>query len=394
MQTPEEKTRIRAEVRPDHWWQTRRLLRHWPLGAWLVLAAAGLFLYVRSTQYGIIIGTAQDVHHDAAPLQAARVKEIYVQIGSRVTKGQVVAQLDTTLADTHIAEAEAVLAGAEGTMAAYQGQMLSLVRNSDEEILKTQHSIALQKGQQESDTAKLAQLRTIQAERDKLAMSNLIPEQLADALRPEIAWLEKQVAAYPQNIATEERMLEDQRKHRADLQKTLHLDAQEDIMKAIAEKAAAEAKVLSTVVELRKQEKETYSLRSETDGVVSDICVFPGVVAKPGQPVISIVSRSDLIIGYLPEFRLGRLKTGDQGYAFRIGHPTIPVKVMDIIPEVDPIPTQLSPISAPLGTTMRSQKIVFRTEAASAITAGEKVEIRMESEKWSKAKRWLVSFRQ
>ena len=394
MQNTEPPKRNIGRLEPRQGWRARRLFRHWPILSWAALTGLCLFLYSRTTQYGIITATVQAIHHDASPLQAARVKDVYVQIGSHVTNGQVVAQLDTTLVETQVAEAQAMLAGAEGNMANYQGQMLNLVRTVDEEVLKTEHAIALQKSQQESDAAKLAQLHAIQAERDKLAKANLIPEQLADSLRPEIAWLEKQVAAYPEHLAMEERMLEDQRKHRLDLQKTLHLSPGDDVLKAVSEKASAEAKVLNTVVELRKQEREMYSLKSETDGVVSDICVFPGVVAKPGQPVISIVSQSDLIIGYLPEFRLGRLKKGDRGYAFRIGHSSVPVKVIDIVPEVDPTPTQLSPISAPLGAIIRSQKIVFQTEEPSDITAGEKVEIRIESDKWAKAKHWLVSFRQ
>ncbi|HWI57209.1 MAG TPA: biotin/lipoyl-binding protein [Bacillota bacterium] len=351
-------------------------------------------LYGRTTQYGIITGTAQSIHHDVAPLQAARVKEICVQIGSPVTNGQVVAQLDTTLVDTQVAEAEAALAAAQSSMATYQGQMLGLIRTVEDAILQSQHTIGLQKNQQASDEAKLAQLKTIQAERDKLFKANLIPEQLADALRPEIAALEKVVAAYPAQIALEERILEAHRKQRADLQQTLHLGPEEDAMQAITDKAAAEARILETVLEMRKHQKEAYSLRAGTDGVVSDILLFPGVVAKAGESVVSIGSRSDLIIGYLPEFRLGRLKRGDHGYAFRIGHPAVKVEVVEMVPEINPIPMQLSPVSAPLGATLRSQKIVFRTEPSSDIMPGEKVQIRMESEWWAKTKRCLASVSQ
>jgi len=383
----------KAQLRRGSSSKLRAVLNQWPFVVWGGICLFCFILYIRTTQYGIITGTVQDVHHDTAPLQAARVKEVYVQIGSHVTKGQVVAQLDTAVIDTQVAEAEAALAGAQGTMAAYQGQMLNLVRTVDEEILNTQHSIALQQSQQASDAAKLAQLHEIQTERDKMAAAKLIAEQIADALRPEIAWLEKQVAAYPEHIAMEQKMLEDQRKHRADLQKTLHLGPDEDILKAVSDKAAAEQKVLCTLVDMRKQEKETYALKSEAEGVVSDIGVFPGVVAKPGQSVVSIVSKSDLIIGYLPEFRLGRLKAGDRGYAFRIGHPAVPVRVLKVVPEVDPIPAQFSPISAPLGATLRSQKIVFQTENETEVMPGEKVEIRIESNAWAKAKHWFVSLR-
>ena len=394
MQKNEKRRTSGAEPRQSQWWRLRSLLDSWPFLSWFALTALCAVLYVRSSQYGIIIGTAQTVHHDVAPLQMARVKVIFVQIGSHVTNGQVVAQLDTLLVDTQLAEAEATLATARNTMTAYQGQMLGLVRTVEDEISKSQHTIELEKNQKESATAKLSQLQTIQAERDKLLKSNLIPEQLADALRPEIAGLEKEVAAYPAQIAMDERTLEGQRKQRADLQKTLHLGPEDDILKAIVEKAAAETRVLETVVEMRKREKETYTLRAESDGVVSDILRFPGVVAKAGESVVSIVSRSDLIIGYLPEIRLGRLKIGAQGYAFRIGRPAVGVKIVDMVEEIAPIPAQLSPISSPLGATMRSQKIVLQIQRPSDITPGEKVEIRMESEWWAKTKHWLMRLRQ
>jgi multidrug resistance efflux pump len=391
MQQIDNQTLTQTLTRQSQRWQLRSLLNHWPLLVWGALTFLCLLLYVRTTQYGIITGTAQSVHHDAAPLQVARVKELYVQIGSHVTNGQVVAQMDTLLADAQVAEAEATLAGAQTTIEAYQGQILTLVRTLDDEILRSQHAIDLLRSQQESDAAKLAQLKRIQAERDTLARSKLIPEQLADALPPDIAWLEKQVAAYPIHLAMEERILEEHRRQRSELQRTLHLGPAEDIMNAVSEKTAAQTKVLETIVAMRKLERETFCLRSQGDGVVSDILVFPGVVAKAGECIVSIVSPSERIIGYLPEFRLGRLSRGAHGFAFRIGRPPIPVQVAEIIPEVDPVPAQLSPISSPLGATLRSQKIIFNTEAPVDITPGEKFEIRMDSEVWAKAKRCLGS---
>ena len=113
--------------------------------------------------------------------------------------------------------------------------------------------------------------------------------------------------------------------------------------------------------------------------------------AKAGESVATVVSRSDLIIGYLPEIRLGRLKAGDHGFAFRIGRPAVKVQVVSVVPEIDPIPLQLRPISVPLGATMRSQKVLFRPEEPSDIMPGEKVEIRMENNWWAKTKRCLAT---
>lgn len=391
IQATNERRVSRPEPAQHRLWRLHPVLRNWPFWVWLLLSALCLALYLRSTQYGIITGTVQAIHHDAAPLQLARVKELYVQIGSHVTKGQAVAQLDTTLLDTQLAEAEATLAAAQSTMAGYQGQMLNLMRTVEDEIAEAQNALTVLSNQQAGDTAKWLQLKSIQAERDKQLKASLITQQLADELRPDIAYLEKQVAAYPAQLALNQRALESHCKQRADLQHALRLGPEDDILKALADKAAQETKVLEAVVEMRKRERETYTLRSETDGVVSDLLVFPGVVAKPGEPVVSIVSQSDMIIGYLPEFRLGRLKAGDQGYAFRIGHPAVQVQVLKVVPEVNSLPVQLSPISAPLGATLRSQKIVFQILAPTDITPGEKVEIRLQGDSWSKAKRWLAA---
>jgi multidrug resistance efflux pump len=379
----------RTGSRRIHQWHLRRILLNWPLFTWLGLAGLCVFLYVRTIQFGIITAAAQVVQHEVAPLETARVKTINVEIGSHVAKGQALAQLDTTLIDVQIAEAEASMVAAQNTMAGYQGEMLGQVRAVEDEIIRIQRQIELETNQMVGDIAKLEQLHSIQAERDKQFKSNLIPEQLADALRPEIAEMEQRVAAYPPRLAKDEESLADQRKHRNDLQKTLRLDPDEDVTKAIADKTLAETKILETVVELRKLEKESYTLRAESDGVVSDIKLFPGVVAKAGDPVLTVVSGSDLIIGYLPEIRLGRVKVGAEGFAFRAGRPPVKVRVVNVVPEINPIPVQLSPISAPLGATMRSQKVVFRTEEPSDITPGEKVEIRMENGWWTKIKRAL-----
>jgi multidrug resistance efflux pump len=367
----------------------RRWLVKWPILVWMGLAALCVVLYVGTIQYGIVTAAAQVIQQEVAPLETARVKAIFVEIGSHVSKGQPLAQLDTTLIDVQIAQAEATLAAAQDTMAGYQGEMLAQVRTVEDEIIRVKREIDLETNQMVSAEAKLAELHSIQGGRDKQFKLNLISEQLADALRPEIAEVETEVGAYPSQIGKDEQSLADQEKHRDDLQRALRLQPNEDISKAIADKTTAETKALESIAELRKLEKADYTLRAARDGVVSEIKLFPGVVAKAGDPVLTIVSGSDLIIGYLPEIRLGRLRANDRGFAFRAGRQPVRVRVLSIVPEINSIPTQLSPISAPLGATMRSEKVVFQIEERSDITPGEKVEIRMDNGLWTKIKRTL-----
>jgi multidrug resistance efflux pump len=381
----------RSTLRNSHNRKLRwyRISNSWPFFVWLAIIAFCAFLYVKTAQYGVLPGIVQTIYQDVAPLQTARVKAIYVKIGDPVTKGQVVVEMDTTFVDAQLAHAEANLAAVQRTLAAYQGQLLSLTRTFDDDILKSEKAIEQQKRREASDNAKLAELKSIQVSRDRASAMNLITEPLAGALRPEIAGLEKLISSNPAQRAVYERELEDHRKQRAELQKALHLGADGDVRQAAEEKIGAEAKVLKAAVEMRKREKESYSLRAETDGVVSDITVFPGVVAQPATSLMRIMAKSRRIDGYLPELRVGRMKVGDTGYAFRVGRPPLKLILIGISPEIGPIPAKLSPISAPLGVTFQSQRIIFEIMEVADVAPGERVEIRIVSDWWVHARRWL-----
>jgi len=213
-------------------WRWRRIVNSWPFFAWLGVIALAVYFYTRSTQFGMLPGAAQTVHHDIAPLQTARLKEIYVKIGDHVTNGQLVAQMDTTLVDVQLAQAEATLAAAQDTLAAYEGQMHSLVRTFVDDVSKTQVLLEQQKGQRDSDVARLAELKRIQSVRDDLYRNKLVAEVVADALRPEIAALERTVATYPTLIATYEGILQDHKKALDDLRHSMRVGPGEDAMKA------------------------------------------------------------------------------------------------------------------------------------------------------------------
>ena len=388
MRQPEDTAFARARLRDHPKMRWRRLASRWPFFVWLAIIAVSAYLYLKSTQYGALPGSAQTIQHDLSPLQMARVKEVSVKIGDSVTKGQIVAQMDTTIVDAQVAEAEAALAAAEGSWATYEEQMLGLVRTFDNEISSAQALIAQQKAQRDSDLAKLAELKSMQSKRDELFKSKLICEVEDDALRPETAGLAKAVASYAPLIAMYERTLERRQKDRDDLQQSLRLGPDGDVRKAIALKTAAQTEILKAVVDMKKIEKGTYSLRSTTDGVVSDIGVLPGATAKPGDIVVRVVSPSPLIIGYLPEIRRGSLKIGDRGYAFRLTHAPAKVRVVAVAPEIDPIPPKVRPsmVAQQSVVTFRAQRIVFATEGPSDMTAGESVQIRLTSEFWARVR--------
>ena len=386
MKTKADTTYSRPPLRDDFSRRWRRWLDRWPLAAWVALAVIAVAFYVKSTQFGVLSGSALTVKQNLSPVEMARVKSVFVKIGDAVTNGQILAQMDTTIVDSQLAEAEAALAAAEGSWAAYEEQMLGSLRSCDNEIASAETALDQQKGQLASDTARLAELKSMQAKRDALFASKLISEMEDDTLRPEIAGLEKSLITCAQLIQMDEATVASRKKERQDLQQGLKLAPGGDIKDAIAQKTAAQTDILKTAVDLKKLEKESYSVRSQTDGVVSDIGIYPGTMAKPGDIVVSVVSASRSIVGYLPEVREGMIKVGDRGYAFRLTLPPLKVRVVADAPDIDAIPTAVRPSTAAQqsAVTFRAQRIVFEIDGPGSLVPGESVQIRLTSEFWAK----------
>jgi hypothetical protein len=73
MNTTEKSNFSRPPLRNNDSWRWRRWLDRWPMAAWLAVALVAVFFYIRSTQYGVLSGSAQTVMHDLSPLETARV---------------------------------------------------------------------------------------------------------------------------------------------------------------------------------------------------------------------------------------------------------------------------------------------------------------------------------
>jgi len=385
MKTPADTTYSQPPLRDRRSWRWRRWLDRWPIAVWLALAVAGVFFYVKSTQFGVLSGSALTITQNLSPLETARVKTVFVKIGDSVTNGQILAQMDTTIAESQLAGAEASLAAAEGSWAAYEEQMLGLLRSCDDDIASAETALDQQQGRLESDTARLTELKSMQTKRDALFAGKLITELEEDALRPEMAGLAKDLVTDQQLIQMDEVTLAARKKERRDLQQGLKLAPGGDITEAMAQKTAAQTEILKTVVDLKRLELETYSLRARADGIVSEIGVYPGATAKPGDNVVSVVAATRSIIGYLPEVREGMIKVGDRGYAFRLTLPPLKVRAVATAPEVDEIPPAVRPSTAAQkgAVTFRAQRIVFELDGPGKLIPGESVQIRLTSRFWA-----------
>ena len=53
-----------------------RWLDRWPIAAWAGVAVIAMFFYVKSTQYGVLSGSALTIKQNLSPVATARVKAV------------------------------------------------------------------------------------------------------------------------------------------------------------------------------------------------------------------------------------------------------------------------------------------------------------------------------
>ncbi len=109
----------------------------------------------------------------------------------------------------------------------------------------------------------------------------------------------------------------------------------------------ARESILTSGLERHLMQRESYTLRANSDAIVSRIFCEPGSVVRRGESVVLLVSdRSDLVVGFLPEVYLTELQEGDRVYVQRKSKrgSKVEATVTTISPEIRALPGRISPI--------------------------------------------------
>ncbi len=210
---------------------------------------------------------------------AERIAEVLVEEGTTVTKGQVLARLDTSRLLPRVAQAQARMNA--------QAELLRKLRNGARPEEIAQARAAVNAAQAEAANAR-SQFERMQAISDESKGRAVSPQDLEAA-------------------ATAARMSEAQAENaRKALELTLAGPRQEDIDQARAQLEAAEADLA-----LLRQQLADAELVSPTDGVVRNRLMEPGELATPQRPVFSIaVTTPKWVRAYLSEADLSRVRVG------------------------------------------------------------------------------------
>ena len=364
-----------------------RLINGWPFYVWIGLVLLTACMYTRSRQVGPMMGEAEKIMETIASLQTARLKALHVNIGDHVKAGQLIAEMDESLLDAQLAVSSATLTEAElGVENNSQGGILTLIRSSEAATNDAVIALNEQKLLLQRDAAELAQLKAIQKQRDELYAMRLISAVEEDALKPQIASLDRSVATLPQIISTMEKRLSDAAKLENGLRRNLKIGENQDISQTVDQQVSAHTDVLKSDVQVRQVQKDFCRRCATRDGIVSQINVYPGNVVQAGASIVDIVAEKPArIIGFLPEYRLNSIKAGQKGYAYRqwgvlgaaAGKP-VKITVQAIAPEVETLPSHFAHFGANATVlTVRERRIVFTIDEENDFVAGETVQIEM-----------------
>jgi RND family efflux transporter MFP subunit len=341
------------------------------------------------TYAGQVVGY---VEQDVVPRVAGAIVHMPVYVGDRVRRGQLLARLDTSQIDPMVAEKAAGLDGASRGVAVAESeyrQSLNMVEQSKAEAEMAAKEVTAARSMLESAEAGRAaaesatgaaeaELQSAQAGLDAAIADQTYQRQELERTRQLYDRGAVSTAEWQMAVATAARADAAVSSARAGLERASSMlaGARSEAARARAEVAAATARVSTAVASFRAREAQIRTaksgaqsakarigqattgvseasarlraattergyaeLRAESDGVVTQRLVSPGVVVSPGQAVLRVVQASPVRIqANVPQRDLARVRPGDRVSVRAPGSAQKPLvlRVTSVSPAVDP----------------------------------------------------------
>ncbi len=294
---------------PAVWWSRTKI--RWPVLVWLAAIAALLAIHRRGPGGGILSGTVEAIYEQAAPLETARLLECRVEVGQRVSAGETLALLDASIFEARMAV-----------------ELYQLERQFDQAVIRMEADLReaiMRKAAIEAELRMLdhdVQNMSEMVERRLIRKSELIP------LRARREALNASRESYPELIQSLETEL--QRLRLLKKEALERFGAAENMFSGSDGNGGGRDAWRS----LRRDE---HVLRAVNDGLVAEIFQQPGNVVEAGTPVLKlVVDAPPRIIGFLPEWELPNLNTGQRIYISRAmgGGRVLEGRVTAVAPEV------------------------------------------------------------
>lgn len=320
-------------------------------------------------------GVVETLEESVAPLETARLMSVFVQVGQRVKKGDILAQMDTSLMDAKIAVNEAEIYEAQATMSAYQQDIVRLIVQLGEYSRDAQVRVEECAITYMNEQARLDKLKEELARSETLKDRNLLAERDINSLRPEIAALQSSVDNYPHLIELHEKRVQQIKDQSEEVFAWMNMTSEGRLTDAVKDEMAARKAMIASSLERRDLQREYYTLKASADGIVSRVFHTPGSVVNAGDPVVLIVSeQSAYVVGFLAEVYLSELEVGHtvQVQRYNGQGPKINAVVESISPEIRALPGRVSPIR---NQPLRGRRVIVKLERDDEFLPGETVKV-------------------
>ncbi|HBA83495.1 MAG TPA: hypothetical protein DCZ95_05305 [Verrucomicrobia bacterium] len=334
--------------KPNAWY---RLKASWPFFVWIAAAVAGGFLYWRGSSVGTTSGIVESVRQEIAPIETAPLQLLRVQVGSRVRKGDIVAEMDASVlgADLAVLKLQTEL------------QFEDSVARIESEMRDARMKEAEARGEFEVLSTEVARL-------EDLLAKHLVDAQSIASLKARENALARLLEIYPQTLQDLEKELKQTHKRakaaRVSLGNVLSTGAGDESME--------------DGLNLLKRRRESYILRANRDGIVSEIYHRPGNVVAAGLPIATVVEeQASSVIGFLPEFMARDVNVGMTAY---LTHTTfnqraVKARIVALAPDILSLPARVNPVP---GRVYRGRRIVVEPIEPNDFFPGESVNIQFE----------------
>lgn len=351
-----------------------RIKTRWSLWVWLVAAFLGVLIYFHGGQFGGMEGSVFTQMNRSAPRDTGCLEVLLVEVGDSVKKGDLLAQMDTSVLEAEKALVEAQM---RTQNAAVKSEEVQNLRRFDAAIIRIESERRDLRLKQREGEGELAALRPEFKRLEKLLASKLIDEQELMPLRMKIRTLESAAQSYSVTLVQIEASLAEAQKQKKSI----------EIQSATAiELIDAEAKMELHLLDLQIA---ACSLRAREDSVVSRIYHYPGNMVEGGDTILaSVVSGESRVIGFLSEYNARDVEVGMQAYLTSVsGYGSVSTaKVLALTPEIFSLPGRASPS---IGLGARGRRVILEIEGDSGLLPGESVEIHF-SRPWTSRLFWTL----
>ncbi len=354
---------------------------------WLAAAVAAAFLFIYGAGTGGMPGYVEIVEHPVASTEVGRVVGVDVDVGARVTAGQVVARFDTAVIDAELGAERAVYEEMQGTVPGPAQVALQWKRQFAAALSVAHVALDDQRRQQSEDQAELDVLSKELERVEPLLAKGLMDAERVSGTRARHAALTRAVAMYPQTIANLQERLDETRRQYQEAGEVVG-GGKDGAVNATNLQAVAVGQRVAGLTARRRE----YVLRSPSAGVVSQVMFRPGDVVMAGTPIVIIVEQPSMrVVGFMPEITAHDVKMGDRVRVERMYEVGVScdAKVTALEPAVRGLPGQVNPVP---GRVMRGRRIYCTFSESTDLLPGETVQIILNAPFWTPAIDFMRQF--